>query len=158
MSQRTFDLHTHHYTEAFFDAVRNSAGEYSFATDPTGRAIITLRGARFFGVTPAMTDLGARLAAMDAAGIDVAVLSLSTPNVFFLGPDDQPALARRMNDAYAQAAADHPQRIRVFASIPMDNPDAALAELHRALGELRMNGCISVRSTPCGGSLQQMRC
>src|SRR5262245_32888445 len=137
MSTRTFDLHTHHYTEAFFQAVRERGGAYSFTKDPTGRDIITLRGARFFGVTEALTDLDARLAAMDAAGIDVAVVSLSTPNVFFLEPPDQPDLARRMNDAYAQAVADHPTRIRAFASIPMDDPDAALAELHRALGELR---------------------
>lgn len=142
MGIASLDLHTHHYTSEFFDAVRRSGGEYSFAKDPTGRDIITLRGARFFGVTPAMTDLSARLEAMDQAGIDVAVLSLSTPNVFFLGPDGQPDLARRMNDSYAATMAEHPDRIRAFASIPMDDPDAALAELHRAIGELRMNGVI----------------
>jgi aminocarboxymuconate-semialdehyde decarboxylase len=142
MSERTIDLHTHHYTPAFFDAVRDSSGDYFFAKDPTGRDIITLRGARFFGVTPAMTDLRARLEAMDAAGIDVAVLSLSTPNVFFLPPHAQPDLARRMNDAYAQAVADHPGRLGAFASIPMDEPDTAVDELHRAIDELRMNGVI----------------
>jgi aminocarboxymuconate-semialdehyde decarboxylase len=142
VSQRTFDLHTHHYTDAFFAAVRDSGGDYSFAKDPTGRDIITLRGARFFGVTPAMTDVRARLDAMDTAGIDVAVLSLSTPNVFFLPPAGQVELAARMNDAYAQVVADHPTRLKAFASIPMDEPDAAVAELHRALGELRMNGVI----------------
>jgi aminocarboxymuconate-semialdehyde decarboxylase len=142
METPTLDLHTHHYTPAFFDAVRERGGDYSFAKDPTGRDIITLHGARFFGVTPAMTDLDARLEAMDAAGIDVAVLSLSTPNVFFLPPQAQPDLARRMNDAYAEAVAAHPDRIRAFASIPMDQPDAALAELHRAVDDLRMNGVI----------------
>jgi aminocarboxymuconate-semialdehyde decarboxylase len=138
----TVDVHTHHYTPAFFEAVRGSGGDYAFAKDPTGRDIITLRGARFFGVTPAMTDLDARLEAMDAAGIDIAVLSLSTPNVFFLPPEDQPNLARRMNDAYAEAVSAHPDRLRAFASIPMDVPDAALAELRRALGELRLAGVI----------------
>lgn len=142
MRTRTFDLHTHHYTPAYFEAVRDSGGDYSFAKDPTGRDIITLRGARFFGVTPAMTDLGARLAAMDGAGIDIAVLSLSTPNVFFLPPSQQAGLARQMNDAYAEAMAAYPDRIRAFASIPMDDPDAALAELHRAIDGLRMNGVI----------------
>jgi aminocarboxymuconate-semialdehyde decarboxylase len=142
MRARTFDLHTHHYTPAFFEAVRDSGGDYSFAKDPTGREIITLHGARFFGVTPAMTDLTARLEAMDAAGVDVAVLSLSTPNVFFLPPHLQAGLARRMNDAYAEAMAAHPDRIRAFASIPMDDPDAALSELYRATGELRMNGVV----------------
>ena len=71
--------------------------------------------------------LDARLAAMDRAGIDVAVLSLSTPNVFFLPAHEQAGLARRMNDAYAAAMAAHPGRIRAFASVPMDDPDAALA-------------------------------
>jgi aminocarboxymuconate-semialdehyde decarboxylase len=142
MTPRTLDLHTHHYTDEYFTAIRDSGGDYSFSKDPTGRDIITLRGARFFGVTPAMTDLSARLAAMDAAGIDVAVLSLSTPNLFFADPDTQPPLARRMNDAYAAAAAAHPDRIKAFASIPMDRPDAALAELARALDELRMNGVV----------------
>lgn len=142
MPTRTFDLHTHHYTPEYFQAVRDSGGDYSFAKDPTGRDIITLHGARFFGVTPAMTDLPARLAAMDEAGIDVAVLSLSTPNLFFLPAAQQAGLARRMNDAYAEAMAAHPDRIKAFASIPMDDPDAALAELHRAIDELRMNGVI----------------
>jgi aminocarboxymuconate-semialdehyde decarboxylase len=142
MSRRTFDVHTHHYTSGYFDAVRDSGGDYAFAKDRTGRDIITLRGARFFGVTPAMTNLSARLEAMDAADIDVAVLSLSTPNVFFLPPQAQPGLARRMNDAYAAAVADYPDRLKAFASIPMDDPDAAMAELHRAVRELRMNGVI----------------
>lgn len=138
----TIDIHTHHYTSAYFDAVRDSGGDYAFAKDPTGRDIITLKGARFFGVTPAMTDLTARLTAMDAAGVDVAVLSLSTPNVFFLPADRQADLARRMNDAYAAAVAAHPDRLKAFASIPMDDPDAALAELHRAFDELRLNGVV----------------
>jgi aminocarboxymuconate-semialdehyde decarboxylase len=142
VSPPTLDLHTHHYTDAYFNAVRDSGGDYSFAKDPTGRDIITLRGARFFGVTPAMTDLRARLDAMDAAGVDIAVLSLSTPNLFFAAPPAQVDLARRMNDAYAQAVTDHPDRLKAFASIPMDDPDAALAELRRALDELRMNGVI----------------
>ena len=137
-----YDLHTHHYTPAFFEAVRGSSGDYSFATAPNGQPIITLRGARFFGVTPAMTDMTLRLEAMDQYGVDVAVLSLSTPNVFFLGPDDQPALARRMNDAYAEEAARHPDRIKAFASIPMDRPDDALKELRRAIEDLKMNGVV----------------
>jgi len=86
----TLDLHTHHYTDDFFAAVRDSGGEYAFTKDPTGRDIITLRGARFFGVTSAMTSLPERLEAMDAAGIDIAVLSLSTPNVYFSARKSNP--------------------------------------------------------------------
>src|SRR6267378_3099793 len=44
--------------------------------------------------------------------------------------------------AYAELAATHPGRFLGFASIPMDDPDAALRELERAVDELRMQGVI----------------
>lgn len=136
------DLHTHYYPPAYFDLIRDSGGEFSFATDPAGRTIITYRGARFFGITPPMSDAARRIEDMDRVGIDVEVVSLSTPNVFFVGPERQPQLARAMNDAYAALVAAHPRRFKAFASIPMDDPDAALAELHRAIFELKLNGVI----------------
>ena len=137
-----FDLHTHFYTEAFFQTIRDLPSEFSFGTSSTGQTIITHRGARFFGVTPAMTDVSKRLEDMDRVGIDVEVVSLSTPNVFFADADHQPAVARMINDSYAELIAQHPARFKGFASIPMDAPDAALHELHRAIDELKLNGVI----------------
>src|ERR1041385_224936 len=132
-----FDLHTHFYTEAFFQTIRDLPSEFSFGVSSTGQTIITHHGARFFGVTPPMTDVSKRLEDMDRVGIDVAVVSLSTPHIFFADAKGQPDLARMMNDAYADLVAKHPARFKAFASIPMDAPDAALAELHRAVDELK---------------------
>jgi aminocarboxymuconate-semialdehyde decarboxylase len=137
-----FDLHTHFYTDAFFQSVRDLPSEFSFGTSPSGQTIITHRGARFFGVTPAMTDVAQRIEDMDRAGIDVEVVSLSTPNVFFADAAHQPAVARMINDSYAELIAQHPRRFNGFASIPMDAPDEALIELHRAIDDLRLNGVI----------------
>jgi aminocarboxymuconate-semialdehyde decarboxylase len=137
-----YDLHTHYYPASFFELIRNTPGEFSFGTDPTGRTIIRHRGARFFGVTAPMTDPALRLADMDRVGIDVEVVSLSTPNVFFAEAAGQVEVARIVNDAYAELIAQHPARFKGFASIPMDAPDAALRELDRALGELRLNGVV----------------
>src|SRR5207247_11386727 len=53
--------------------------------------------------------------------------------------------------AYAELLARHPRRFKAFASIPMDAPDEALAELRRAIGELRLNGVIllsNIRGRP----------
>ena len=137
-----WDLHTHYYPDAFFRLIEQVGGAFSFGTDPTGRTIIRYRGSRFFGITPPMTDPALRLADMDRVGIDVEVLSLSTPNVYFAPPERQAEVARLVNDAYAELAARHPKRFKGFASIPMDDPDAALRELERTQGELRMNGVI----------------
>jgi aminocarboxymuconate-semialdehyde decarboxylase len=137
-----YDLHTHYYPASYFELIRNAGGEFSFGSDPTGRTIIRYQGARFFGVTAPMTDPLQRLADMDRVGIDVEVLSLSTPNVFFVEGERQAEVARVANDAYADLIAQHPARFKAFASIPMDAPDAALKELDRALGTLRLNGVV----------------
>ncbi|HEU5130784.1 MAG TPA: hypothetical protein VFT26_01730, partial [Pyrinomonadaceae bacterium] len=73
------DLHTHFYTETFFQTIRDLPSEFSFDVSSSGQTIITYRGARFFGVTPAMTDVSKRIEDMDRVGIDVEVVSLSTP-------------------------------------------------------------------------------
>lgn len=99
------DVHTHHYPDEFFRLIERSGGDLSFGTDPTGRRIIRYRGSRFFGITPPMTDVAKRLDDMDRVGIDVAVLSLSTPNVYFAEPAQQPEVARLVNDASAEVVA-----------------------------------------------------
>src|ERR1051326_1731596 len=142
MDHRIFDLHTHYYPPAYFEKIRQLPSEFSFDKSPSGQTIITYRGARFFGVTPAMTDVSKRLEDMDRVGIAVEVVSLSTPNVCFADADHQPAVARTINDSYAELIAQHPARFKGFASIPMDAPDAALHELHRAIDELKLNGVI----------------
>lgn len=139
---RKIDIHTHYYPPGYFDRIRELPSDFSFGQSPSGQTIITYRDARFFGVTPAMTDVALRLEDMDRVGIDVEVLSLSTPNVFFADAQNQPAVARMVNDAYAELVAQHPTRFKAFASIPMDSPDDALRELHRAIDELKMNGVI----------------
>ena len=136
------DLHTHYYPEAFFQLLRDIPSEFSFSKDPTGRTIITHHGARFFGVTPPMSNPQKRLEDMDRVGIDVEVISLSTPNIFFADQTRQPEVARILNDAYADLIARHPSRFKGFASIPMDAPDAAIKELHRAIDELKLNGVV----------------
>ena len=142
MPELKYDLHTHFYTEEFFQKVRDLPSEFSFDKSSTGQTIITYRGARFFGVTRAMTDVVKRLEDMDRVGIAVEVVSLSTPNVFFTNADHQPAVARMINNSYAELVAKHPTRFKGFASIPMDAPDAALNELHRAIDVLKLNGVI----------------
>jgi aminocarboxymuconate-semialdehyde decarboxylase len=139
---RKLDLHTHYYPPIYFDKIRDLPSEFSFDKSPSGQTIIKYRGARFFGVTPPMTDVARRLEDMDRVGIDVEVISLSTPNVFFTDAEHQPEIARITNDAYAELIARHPARFKGFASIPMDAPDAALNELHRAIDELKLNGVI----------------
>jgi predicted TIM-barrel fold metal-dependent hydrolase len=83
-----------------------------------------------------------RLQSMDDAGITVQVLSNTGP-----GPDLVPgpegiAIAREMNDHLATAIARHPDRFAGFAVLPMQSPDAATAELKRAVKDLHFVGAL----------------
>ncbi|MBN9799018.1 amidohydrolase family protein [Pseudonocardia alni] len=78
-------------------------------------------------------DLGAgRLAAMDAQGVDLQVLSVAPPSTGPLDPADAVALSRELNDTAAAAVADHPRRLRAMATLPTAHPSAVAAELERA--------------------------
>jgi predicted TIM-barrel fold metal-dependent hydrolase len=79
-------------------------------------------------------DLGElRIKEMDAAGVDVQVLSHGPPGTQKLSGDGVAAFVRRVNDRLAAAVAVHPQRFAAFAALPTCDPAAAAAELERTV-------------------------
>ena len=96
-------------------------------------------------ITPAYAGLCARglvdfeeyrLPDMDAHGIDVQVLSLTVPGIQ-ADADARSAVDNAVfaNDFLAEVVRRHPTRFRGFAALPMQDPDAAAAELQRCVGE-----------------------
>jgi 2,3-dihydroxybenzoate decarboxylase len=84
-----------------------------------------------------------RIAAMDAAGIAVSVLSLVSPGVQ-VERDHAKAVsaASRVNDVLAAEIAKHPTRYAGFAHLPMQEPDAAVRELERCVKTLGFKGAL----------------
>lgn len=76
---------------------------------------------------------GDRIADMDAAGIDIAVLSHGAPSGQKLPADIAVALVARVNDRLAAAVAANPTRFAAFAALPTANPAAAADELERCV-------------------------
>ena len=84
-----------------------------------------------------------RLSEMDRHGITLAFQSLNAPGIQAI-PDPRLAeqTARRANDVLAAAVARHPDRYAGFAALPMQDPQAAGAELTRAVRELGFKGAL----------------
>jgi len=95
-----------------------------------------------FRQIPVLTDLELRFRIMDLFGDYVQVLTLSSPPIEVLGTAKQtPELARMANDGMAELVEKYPARFPGFvASIAMNNPDAALNEIDRAIIELGATG------------------
>jgi predicted TIM-barrel fold metal-dependent hydrolase len=85
-----------------------------------------------------MNDMGAgRLAGMDEAGIDVAVLSLQPPFPIEETDEKKAEIAcKAFNDAAARAVADHPDRYSAFGAVPIGDAKIAVDELERAIKDL----------------------
>ena len=91
---------------------------------------------------PVLVDVELRLRIMDRYQDYVQVLTLANPPIeVAAGPGLSPELARLANDGMAEIAALHPERFPGFvASLPMNNPDAALREIDRAIDDLHATG------------------
>ncbi len=88
-----------------------------------------------------LSDVGEqRLADMDTMGIDVQVLSVTTPGVQVLPPGESVELAREANDLIAGLVGANPDRFAGFATLPTPDPGAAVEELHRAVTQLGLCG------------------
>ncbi len=82
----------------------------------------------------------ARVAEMDAAGVDMQVLSLNSPGVEQCEPAEAVTCARDANDFLAEVIKRHPKRFAGFASLPIQAGDAAVDELDRCIVKLGFKG------------------
>jgi predicted TIM-barrel fold metal-dependent hydrolase len=96
-----------------------------------------------YDISSELLNLGdSRLAAMDAAGIDLQVVSLTMPGCEAFDGETAIAMATDANDRLAQAIQAHPTRLAGFASLPTANSTTAAKELERAVTKLGFKGAL----------------
>jgi predicted TIM-barrel fold metal-dependent hydrolase len=90
-----------------------------------------------------LDDLGPqRLALMDESGVDVQVLSVTTPALHNLDPEPSVTLAQQTNDLVAATVAKYPTRFQGFATLPTASPEHVAAELERSVTQLGLKGAM----------------
>ena len=98
---------------------------------------------RYQTVLRRLLDLGVeRLGIMDEAGIDMQILSMTSPGVQMFDADTATAMAQSTNDQLAAAVANQPRRYAALASIAPQDPTRAAKEIDRAINTLKLNGLI----------------
>jgi predicted TIM-barrel fold metal-dependent hydrolase len=111
----TIDTHHHILPDFFWQATENDHA-------PIG------------GLAPLRWSKETTITFLDDAGIDVAIVSLSTPGVHTGDDAKARALARRCNEFSAELVRSRPDRFGGFAALPLPDVDGSLAELSYALG------------------------
>lgn len=116
-----------------------------FVTGPGKALVERLRGTGPGGakMIEQLQDVGAgRLAEMDAAGIDMQVLSLNSPGIEQADAAEQIAIARESNDFLADAVKKNPKRFAAFAAVPVAAPEQAAEELERRVRQQGFKGTL----------------
>ena len=135
---RTITLEEHYATPDFMDGPGRDLRAMSEAARLNPQI-----AARFANLAERLTDVGEkRIAEMDAAGIDVQVLSLNSPGTEQLLGDEAVNLARNSNDFIERAIERNPTRLAGFAAIPTAVPEAAADELERTVRDYRFRGAL----------------
>lgn len=135
-------MHAHVIPPRFVTAARaGDAPDGIVVEHVDGRPWLVHRQGYRYPLLDAFHDVEARLETMDDDGVDVAVLSVAPP-LFLYWTDAATAAdaATLLNDALADMAAAAPDRFAGLATLPMQDPDAAIAELRRSVRELGMRG------------------
>jgi aminocarboxymuconate-semialdehyde decarboxylase len=128
-------------THGFLDLLRNCGRDhYAVKKTKAGQDSIFLGSAPFMTLFPGMWDYDLRIEAMDKARVDVAIVSLTSPNVYWGGRETSLRAAQLVNDSMAEQQRARPDRIRWLASLPWQHPQDAIAELQRAT----QNGAVGV--------------
>jgi aminocarboxymuconate-semialdehyde decarboxylase len=131
-SLHVIDVHAHLYPEDCFTEVLKSRSDFKLVDGPRGQSLL-YRGSHVMSTPAGQDDLCARLASMDDAGIQMAVLSVGALNVGWAGAREAHA-ARNINDRLAAVCSQYPERFRFVAVLPCMNSAEMVKELERALG------------------------
>jgi len=135
------DFHDHYYPPEYLDALGSAGSTLRVTTDGEGNPVVHYPG-DYNVVVRGHRDIAYRQSVLDEQGIDVQVISLTTPGTHVEPPGVALELAKITNDAFARVRSDRPRRFVPLATLPLCDPQASAAELVRAMDELEMPGAM----------------
>jgi aminocarboxymuconate-semialdehyde decarboxylase len=142
---RTLDIHTHVLTEETMELLRKESAKVAprLTAIDANAFVLEIAGTPYRPFPRGGFDIEHRFADMDAAEVDVQVLS-ATPQSYLYDQETSLALACAtiQNDQIAKLVAAHPDRFLGIATLPMQAPELAAAELRRAVRTLKLRGAM----------------
>ena len=138
---KIIDFHNHYYPPEYIEALRSADSSVSVTVDSQGNPVLHSPGDSNIAVR-GHRDIEFRQSVLDEAGVDMQVLTFTSPGVHVHPPDRSVAYARSVNDALATIVQERSSRFTALATLPLNDPAASVAELERATTELRLRGAM----------------
>jgi aminocarboxymuconate-semialdehyde decarboxylase len=130
---RAIDIHAHYFPEGYLQLLGAEGERYGAGYRRAAEGFYITGAGRPLGPLPLkFIDLAERIAEMDAQGVAVQALSLTSPMVYWAEPDLSHRLARAFNDGASAAHLAYPDRLVGLLTLPMTDAERSLDELERA--------------------------
>lgn len=127
------DIHAHYFPQSYLDLIAGEGKRFGASYEMTPKGwLIRTPAANNGPLSTKFIDLKQRLADMDAQGVNVQALSLTSPMLYWADEELSHKLAVAWNDAASAAHQAYPSRLVGLLTLPMPFPDPALDELNRA--------------------------
>lgn len=156
-STPTYDVHAHCIPGELIDLLRVDGHRFGIEviTDEKGESALLDGRVRLPPFRAILGDMEARLAAMDATGVDTQIISSWVDlTAYALAPEMGASYSRRFNGIIADEAARHPGRLLGLGTVPLQSPELAAEELRVAVEELGLVG-VEIATTVDGVDLDQ---
>ena len=138
---RVIDVHNHFYPPEYLDALTSGQSIVRVTIDRQGNPHIHYPGDYNVAV-PGHRDIAYRQSVLEKAGVDTQVITLTTPGTHVETPACAARLSSLVNDAFTEVIAERGPRFAALATLPLNDPAAAVKELRRSMEELRLPGAM----------------
>ena len=130
---RILDFHNHFYPPEYLDAIQKGPSNVRVTIDKDGNPLLHYPGDYNVAV-PGHRDIDYRSAVLDKAGVEMQLITLTTPGTHIESAGRAVELARITNDAFARIVSERPRQYTSLATLPLNDPMASVKEFERALG------------------------
>ena len=138
---RIVDFHNHYYPPEYVETLKTSSSVVKVTYDKHGNPCVHYPG-DYNILVPGHRDIEYRRGVLEQHGVDTQVLTFTTPGVHVEPAPAAVRMARHINDAFAREVRASRGRFSALATLPLNDPAASVAELERAMTELRMPGAM----------------
>jgi len=152
---RIIDFHNHYYPPEYLKAIQTGPSNVKVTFDADNNPLLHYPG-DYNIVVRGHRDIEFRAEVLEKAGIDKQVLSFTTPGTHLESPVRSVELSRLVNDSLAKIMKDRGDRFSALATLPLNDPEASVAEMERAFNDLGFRG-VMLHSNVNGVSLSDLR-
>jgi len=149
------DFHNHFYPLEYLEAIQTGPSNIKVTFDLDNNLLLHYPG-DYNIVVRGHTDIEYRAEVLEKTGVDKQILTFTTPGTHVEPPERSVELARLVNDCLSKIMIERGDRFSALATLPLNDPEASVAEMERAFNQLRFKG-VMLHSNVNGIALSDQR-